>query len=223
VVLVSLLIQGWTIAPAARWLHVALPRADVSAHRTELDLPGQLTQELVGYPVIAGSPYLRRGITPSWAKLTLVVRDERVLTPEEAGPVREHDYVYFLAPPDRAHLLDRFFADQPAAPEPALVEDFFVPGSATLGALAEIYGLSVPPDKAGQTLSACFEEHFARPPHVGDIVPLVPIVLIAHDVVDGHVTNVGLQLAVPEPAARTLLGRIWRAGARAVGLGRPVT
>jgi hypothetical protein len=42
-----------------------------------------LAQELVGYPVVAGSPYLRRGISPSWAKLTLVVRDERVHTPEE--------------------------------------------------------------------------------------------------------------------------------------------
>ena len=96
VVLVSLIVQGWTISPAARRLHIALPRTDVSARRTELDLPGQLEQELVGYPVIAGSPYLRRGIRPSWAKLTLVVRDERVLTPEEAGEVREDDHVYFL-------------------------------------------------------------------------------------------------------------------------------
>ena len=42
VVLVSLLVQGWTIAAAAGVLHVSLPRADVTAHRTELDLPGQL-------------------------------------------------------------------------------------------------------------------------------------------------------------------------------------
>ena len=64
VVLVSLLVQGWTIAAAARRLHIAMPRPDVIAKRTELDLPGQLEQEIVGYPVNAGSPYLRRGITP---------------------------------------------------------------------------------------------------------------------------------------------------------------
>ena len=85
VVMLSLLIQGWTIGAAGRLLRVGLPRTDVNAHRTELDLPGTLKQELVGYPVIANSPYLRRGITPSWAKLTLVVRDEHVLTPEEAA------------------------------------------------------------------------------------------------------------------------------------------
>ncbi len=210
VVFVSLLVQGWTIAPAARLLHVALPRANVSAHRTELDLPGQLTQELVGYPVVADSPYLRRVTTPSWAKLTLLVRNERVLTPEEAGAVREGDFVYFLAPPDRAQLLDRFFADtaSSAQPEAALIEDFFVSGDATLGALAEIYGLTVPPEKVAVTLADYFAEHSTRPPRVGDSIRLAPLAMVAHTVTDGRVSMVGLQLADPEPEARTPWERV---------------
>jgi cell volume regulation protein A len=55
VVLASLLIQGWSIAPAARLLHVGLPRHDHMPRRVELDLPGQLEQEIVGYPVAANS------------------------------------------------------------------------------------------------------------------------------------------------------------------------
>jgi cell volume regulation protein A len=208
VVLVSLLIQGWTIAPAARWLHVALPRADVSAHRTELDLPGQLAQELVGYPVVRGSPYLRRGITPSWAKLTLIVREGNVMTPEEAGEVAEGDYIYFLAPPDRAQGLDRFFAESPqAVPEP--VEDFFLPGGTTLGALAEIYGVSVEPEHAPNTLTDYFAAQRSRPPRVNDFIRLGPVVLVAHTVVDGQVTTVGLQLDEPDPVRpKTVLSRI---------------
>src|SRR6185437_14478764 len=50
VVMLSLAIQGWTIAPAARLLRIGLPRTDVQARRTELDLPGTLKHELVGYP-----------------------------------------------------------------------------------------------------------------------------------------------------------------------------
>ncbi len=205
VVMVSLLVQGWTIAPAARLLHIALPRADVTAHRTELDLPGQLSQELVGYPVIAGSPYLRRGITPTWAKLTLVVRDEKVHTPEEAAAVREGDHVYFLAPPERVQALDRFFAEQPVLPAPdeELVEDFFVPGDVTVGALAEIYGLAVPQDKAAAALAELFAGYFKRPPRVNDTIRLGPVVLVAHTVTDGRVTVVGLQLAEPDPVPRT--------------------
>ena len=45
VVLISLLLQGWTLASAARWLHVALPRADRGPRRVELDLPGQLVAD----------------------------------------------------------------------------------------------------------------------------------------------------------------------------------
>src|SRR3954451_19197126 len=115
VVMLSLAIQGWTIGVAGKILRVGLPRTDVNAHRAELDLPGTLKHELVGYPVVADSPYLRRGITPSWAKLALVVRNEGVLTPEEAAAVREGDHVYFLAPPDRVQALDRFFAERTQA------------------------------------------------------------------------------------------------------------
>jgi potassium/hydrogen antiporter len=216
VVMVSLLVQGWTIALAARLLHIALPRADVSAHRTELDLPGQLAQELVGYPVVAGSPYLRRGITPTWAKLTLVVRDERVHTPEEAAAVREGDHVYFLAPPERVQALDRFFAEQPSPPAPDedLIEDFFVPGDATVGALAEIYGLAFPQDKAATALADLFAGYFKRPPRANDTIRLGPVVLVAHTVTDGRVVMVGLQLAEAEPVARTIWDKIRILGRR---------
>jgi cell volume regulation protein A len=202
VVLVSLLVQGWSIAAAARKLRIALPRADVSAHRVELDLPGQLTQELVGFPVVAASPFLRRGITPSWAKLTLVVRDERVQTPEEAGNVREGDHVYFLAPPEKAQALDRFFVDMPAPalPDPRLLGDFFVPGDVTLGSLAEIYGLPVGPADRATTLADYFNQLLGQAPHEGDSLPLGAVALIAHTVADGRVVMVGLQLAEPDPA-----------------------
>jgi cell volume regulation protein A len=211
VVLLSLLIQGWTISAAARKLRIAQLRPDVIARRTELDLPGQLEQEIVGYPVNAGSPFLRRGITPSWAKLTLVIRDQRVHTPEEAGAVREGDHVYFLAPPGRVQALDRFFVDQPAVtlPEPETIEDFFVPGDATLGALAEIYGVTVSPEKASMTLSDYFTEQFMRAPKEHDALRLGPMALVAHTVENDKVTTVGLQLAEPEHGPRTPAQKAW--------------
>ena len=211
VVLVSLLVQGWTIPYAARKLRVSMSSEAVSVRRSELDLPGQLSQELVGYPVVADSPYLRHGIAPSWAKLTLVVRDERVYTPEEAGLVREHDYVYFLAPPDRAQALDRFFVDIPSSmlPDPKLLGDFFVPGTATLGALAEIYNLPVETEQFGTSLTEFFVEQMGRPPRQGDTVQLGDVTLQAHKIAGGQIETVGLQLAEPDPLdAAILLQRI---------------
>lgn len=219
VVLISLLVQGWTLAFAARRLHVALPRVDAAPRRVELDLPGQLEQELVGYPVRANSLFLRRHVIPSWAKPALVVRSERVLSPTEAGEIRDGDYAYFLAPPEKAQALDRFFVDtpSPAAPDQRLLGDFFVPGEATLGALGEIYGVAVPPEEAATSLSEFFRRRLARAPRIGDRVSLGPIELIADRVLDGTVTTVGLDLAEPhvreEPQPRSPLAAL-RAAAR---------
>jgi cell volume regulation protein A len=212
VVVVSLAVQGWTIAAAARWLRVAFPRRDPAVRRVELDLPGQLEQELVGYAVADNSPYLRRGIIPSWAKPTLVIREADVLTATEAGPVRHGDYIYVLAPPEKAQALDRFFVDMPppAAPDPRLLGDFFVPADAKLGMLAEIYGLAIAADDRSRSLADEFARHLGRRAHAGDVMQIGPIALIAHAVTAGRVTQVGLQLAEPDrpPSRHKRLDRL---------------
>jgi potassium/hydrogen antiporter len=214
VVLVSLLIQGWTIAWAARRLHIALPRHDPLPQRVELDLPGQLAQEIVGYPVSANSPYLKRGLLPSWARPTLVVRAEKILSPSEAEPLRQGDYVYLLAPPEKAQALDRFFVNMPppAAPDPRLLGDFFVAGDVTLGALAEIYGLTIAADAAGITLATYVGEELKRAPKQGDVVPLGPIALVAHRVTDGRASTIGLRLADEDEEPTTILAKLKKAG-----------
>jgi potassium/hydrogen antiporter len=209
VVLLSLLVQGWTVAFAARKLDISFTRSDPVPRRVELDLPGQLAREIVGYPVPPNSPYLRRGLIPNWARPTLVVRKDEILTPAEADPVREGDYVYLLAPPEKAQALDRFFINlpPPRAPDPNLLGDFFVTATATLGALAEIYGLQVAADHTEVSLADFFAENLSRPARIGDIVQLGPIALLAHKVERGRVTTVGLRLAEPE-APSDLLGRL---------------
>ena len=197
VVLISLTAQGWTIPWAAHRLHIALPHHDPPPRRVELDLPGQLAQELVGYSIGHDNPYLRRHLMPSWAKPMLVVRNEQVLSSEEAGAVREGDHLYLLAPPEKAQALDRFFVDMPppAAPDPRLLGDFFVPATATLGALAEIYGIDIAPEQKDRPLHDVFATQFGHRVHAGERVPLGTIALVAHTITDGQVTNVGLRLA----------------------------
>jgi cell volume regulation protein A len=216
VVLASLVVQGWTIAPAARWLNISFPRSDPLPRRVELDLPGQLEQEIVGYPVAPKSPYLRRGLLPSWTRPMLVVRDQKILSPAEAAPVQSGDYVYLLAPPEKAQALDRFFVDMPppSRPDPRLLGDFFVTGEHTLGELAEFYGLTVAPEETATTLADYFAEH-AKRVRPGDMLPLGPIALVAHRVNEGRVTSVGLRLADEEPEEQpaTRFGRLkqfWR-------------
>ncbi|QOZ29148.1 potassium/proton antiporter [Bradyrhizobium sp. CCBAU 51753] len=206
VVIISLLLQGWTLGPAARRLHVALPRAERGPRRVELDLPGQLEQQLVGYPVRPKSLYFRRGLIPSWSKPTLVIRDERILTPVEADPVAPGDYIYLLAPPERAEALDRFFVDMPpsAEPDPHLLGDFMVSGEHTLSELAEIYGVKVDEHQAQLTLADYFDIYLDRAPKQGAELGLDTIVLVARNISGGRVNVVGLRLPEEEEAAPPL-------------------
>ena len=82
VVLVSLLVQGWTLARAAHRFGVAVPRADPNTRRIQLDLPGQLEYEMVGYRVAPGSAVLRGAPLPGRVRLAMVVRDGQVLLPD---------------------------------------------------------------------------------------------------------------------------------------------
>src|ERR1700750_291000 len=220
VVIISLLFQGWTLGVAARKLHIALPRSERGPRRVELDLPGQLEQELVGYPVRSKSLFFRRGLIPSWSKPTLVIRKEHILTPLEADPIAPGDYIYLLAPPERAEALDLFFVDmQPSsAPDPHLLGDFMVSGEHTLSELADIYGVKVGEEEAKLTLSDYFDIHLANAPKEGATLPLDSIVLVARNLSGGRVNVVGLRLPEDEEKARPLtrmqslkrkLGELW--------------
>jgi potassium/hydrogen antiporter len=209
VVIISLLLQGWTLAAAARRLHVALPRTERGPRRVELDLPGQLEQQLVGYPVRPKSLYLKRGLIPSWSKPTLVIRDQRILSPAEADPVAAGDYIYLLAPPEKAEALDRFFVDMlpSAAPDPHLLGDFTVSGEHTLSELAEIYGIKVDEEEAKLTLADYFDVHLDHAPKEGATLALDTIVLVVRNLSGGRVNIVGLRLPEDEeesvPPTRT--------------------
>src|ERR1700709_2183187 len=220
VVIIPLLLQGWTLAPAARALHVALPRSDRGPRRVELDLPGQLEQQLVGYPVRPKSLYLRRGLIPSWSKPTLVIRDERILSAAEAEPVTAGDYLYLLAPPAKAEELELRFLDMApsTAPDPHLLGDFMVSGEHTLGELAEIYGVTVDPEQAKLTLADYFDIHLDHAPKEGAELAIDSIVLVARSIGGGRVNVVGLRLpedeedVVPETRMASMkrkLSRMW--------------
>jgi cell volume regulation protein A len=109
VVLLSLVVQGSTLRYAAVKLGQAGLSRSEPPKRVELDLPGQLALELVGFHVVEGSSILGGSELPEWARLVLVVRDGRVLEAGSAGRLRAGDYSYFLAPPGKAHQLDSLF------------------------------------------------------------------------------------------------------------------
>jgi cell volume regulation protein A len=129
-----------------------------------------------------------------------VIRDQHILSPAEADPVRPGDYVYLLAPPEKADALDRFFVDMPpsSAPDPHLLGDFVVSGEVTLGDIAETYGVSVDAEQAKLTLADYFDVHLDHAPKEGATLALDSIVLVARHLSGGRVNVVGLRLPEEE-------------------------
>jgi len=196
VVLVSLLVQGWTLTPAARLLKLALPRTNAPVQRFEMDLPGQLALEMVGYPVLADSAVMNGAAVPAWARPAFVIRNQNILTPAQAGALKTGDYGYFLAPPDRVARLDQLFAAHAellVSDEPFFGEFAFT-GDVKLKDLVTFYGLSLEAEITDLTIAELFSQRFDGTPDVGDHLPVGGAEIVAREVEDDRVTRAGLQL-----------------------------
>ncbi|MGH8495617.1 MAG: potassium/proton antiporter [Gammaproteobacteria bacterium] len=226
VVLISLIVQGWSIRPAARRLDMALPDSGPAVRRVELDLPGQLQHEIVGYPIAADTAVLDRGAVPKWARPVLVVRDGEILDPIVAGALRSGDYAYYLAPPQRVHRLDRLFARTSGDVDREALGEFPLRGDVTVKQLEELYGLKVPAGESDLTVADLFETPLQDAPEIGDRLPLGSAALVVRELDQGQVVRVGLQFedlggekTEREPATRIerLLGltqRPWKSVGR---------
>lgn len=199
VVLVSLLLQGWTVKAVALRLKQALPRSDAPVSRVELDLPGQLDAEMVGYPIGADSRVLMVSVMPEWVRPVLVVRNKQILEPAQAGELRAGDYAYFLAPMNKVHRLDRLFASTAEHhPIDPIDSEFPIRGDASVGALDKLYELKLTDEDDAMTVAQLFAERFDRSPEVGDVLPLGNCLLVVRAMDGDEVSRAGLQVAENE-------------------------
>ncbi|HEY0178281.1 MAG TPA: transporter associated domain-containing protein, partial [Dokdonella sp.] len=197
VVLVSLLVQGWTLGLAARLLDVALPHRDRAVRRVELDLPGSLEGELVGYAVAPGAAILAGAALPGWAKLAMIVRGGEILTADAASALAAGDYAYLLAPPGHVQRLDWLFAppDEAREAERELFGEFSLDANVKLADVADFYALPIRAKDAPLTLAEHFARRYEHTVEVGDHVRLGPVTLVARELADdGRVARVGLKL-----------------------------
>ncbi len=210
VVLASLLVQGWTLGLAARLLDVALPHRDREVRRVELDLPGSLARELVGYAVAPDASILRGAAVPGWAQLAMIVRDGEIVMAGSIGGVAAGDYAYLLAPPGRVYRLDWLFApsDEAREVEREVFGEFSFDANVRLADVAGFYGLPVREKDAPLTLAEHFARKFEHTIEIGDRVRLGPVSLIARELGEDGVATVGLKL---EQFGNALVRRPWLA------------
>lgn len=207
VVMASLLVQGWTIGPMARWLGLVVPPRYGAVDRVELELPGRANHELVAYRIAPESPVATGERIPRWARPSLIIRDGRSIRIHEAGRLRVGDQVYIFAQPKLVPLLDRLFA-RPAALDPAdrdFFGDFAIDAETKMAELSDAYGLAVGAEEAKLSIAEYIGRRLHGSAEVGDRVPLGAVELIIREMSeDREIVGVGLAVE-PSRAARPKL------------------
>jgi len=217
IVLTSLLLQGWTIRPMARWLGLIVPARIGPVERVGLDLPGRADHELIVYRVVKDSPVLQGERLPRWARPSLVVRDGRSMRYQFAGRLQEGDLVYMFVAPQYVRLLDRLFA----SPKKLTQDDadffgkFSLDPAKPVSALVDAYGLrAVPEQHLDHSIADFMKQRLGGTAEVGDRVNCGSVDLVVRDIgTQGEIKEVGLAVDQMESQPHIPLflsgGEIW--------------
>lgn len=168
VVLASLVVQGMSIAPAARWLDVALHPRPEPALRTPLDPSGQ--REMVMFALAADHPWVGARadglqLTPQ-TELFAIGRAGHALSTEAAATLQADDALWFTTPPEQVdRLCDLYGAGADHAPQ-AL--HFVFDADAALADVLALYAPGAESASEGTLADAVRRVH--RAPVEGDSV-----------------------------------------------------
>jgi cell volume regulation protein A len=206
IVMISLVVQGWTIKPVARRLGLIIPPRIGAIDKLEVDLPGAAHHELLAYRVVADSPVLRGERIPRWAMPSLVIRDGKSMRYQYAGRLRENDHVYLFIAPGYSKLLDRLFASKAAVEEDdnEFFGTFAIAPSTRVDHLDQAYGpLTINEADRGKTVAELIAQRSGGQADYADRVRLGTIVLIVRDIDEtGHIASVGVSLEPVAPATK---------------------
>jgi potassium/hydrogen antiporter len=215
VVIASLIVQGWTVAPAARFLGLELPPPPEPVERREIDLSPTADREAASWRVAPNSPALDSSFSnlplPRRTRLIAVIREGTVMNRQTLEKLAEDDYVIALAPPEHVITLDKLFSTRPvrrARFTSSELGEFTINADVTLGQLCALYSLPFEPIDFDKTLTEFIEMRLGNNAVIGDRVKIGEVELVVREFDRNRVTKIGLEL---EPEANRLpILRLWR-------------
>lgn len=215
VVITSLIVQGWTVAPAARFLGLELPPPPEPIERREIDLSPTADREAASWRVAPNSPSLDTTFAdlalPRRTRIIAVIRDGTVMNRQTLEKLAEDDYVIALAPPEHVITVDKLFSTRPvrrARFASSELGEFTINADVTLGQLCALYSLPFEPMDFDKTLTEFIEVRLGSNAVIGDRVKIGEVELVVRDFDRGKVNKIGLEL---EPEAHRLpILRLWR-------------
>nr|WP_269822743.1 potassium/proton antiporter [Rheinheimera faecalis] len=205
VVIVSLLIQGWSIAPVARWLKLEVPPEPGPDHSMTLDsVDSNDLLQVLSFKVGKGSPI----VDSDWQQLNMspdvsylgVLRKGEWIKAEQSPSFQLNDMLLVLSKAkDVKAVSDKVStsAEQTSLDKLDFFGDFVLNGEITLNELDGFYSIKFAEDQdPTQSLSEYITEKFHRRVVVGDQVQLDQLVLTVRQIDDhDQILQVGIKSA----------------------------
>ncbi|MEA2757073.1 MAG: potassium/hydrogen antiporter [Aliidongia sp.] len=220
VVLASLVLQGWTIAPAARWLRLELPAEPTPGQHLDLGLAADDSREISAWRVAAESPASERAFEslplPGAIRLVSVLREGMVMELTKLDRLHPGDMVLAVVPPEMQTAMDRLFAARPKqGAASATLGDFVLDPAVKMAAVVDLYGLPGTLSDREKPAGAFLRQRLGREPVVGDRVHLGLADLIVRRMNGDRIAEIGVAL---EPERDPLDGLSIRRQMRNLGL-----
>ena len=201
-VLFSLIFQGWTVIPCARWLKLKLPIENTPYYAESLEVPGSSDLTVVGYKIADNSPITKRRIdslmAPDGIRFIAAFRGDESVHSVDDHVIEAGDSIYVISPQEKVSLVNQMLlpTDEVAELEQAqYFGDFTLNGDAIIDDVAEMYGGEVPGTAKQMTLSQFMGIRFRNQCVVGDRIFFGPLELVVKEVDDlGAVSKIGLRI-----------------------------
>ncbi|MCX7061766.1 MAG: potassium/proton antiporter [Nevskia sp.] len=200
IVLVSLIVQGWTVAPAARLLGLQMPPVSTRVRRADIDLPGTRGYEMVSYRLARTSALI--GKRPKQlpiedsSRIVSLTRSGKLIPYREWGVLKGGDYLSLIVSKAELPELDKLFQQtrgHHGVEQQRFFGEFVVSPDAQVSDLADAYGLDVP-NSAGTFTLAAFVASVVHKPVVGDRLRLGEMELVVRKMEGGKIVELGLRL-----------------------------
>jgi cell volume regulation protein A len=199
VVLASLLVQGWTVAPLAQWLGLKLPKEHAPHYSEFVGVPGREGLQLLGYRVNELSAAIGHAVSqlalPADVRVVAAFRNGESVEAIGRMEVAAGDLVYVITPEEHMGPLDLLFVpadDLEETEQQRFFGTFTLNGDAPLGEVVEMYGGTVAAEIGAMTLAQYIDRQFRHRPSVGDYVRFGKLNLVVRELAVGEVSKVGI-------------------------------
>jgi cell volume regulation protein A len=153
VVVVSAIVQGWSLPLAARWLGLEVepePAPPITLELSSLrHVDGDIVDYSVGEQSRAANHLVKDLALPDGVVIAIIARGDKLIPPQGSTRVEAGDHVIVVLRPETRPLVNRIFGSGGGQREalPALME-FPLRATTTVGELEEMYGIQMksPPE-----------------------------------------------------------------------------